>query len=111
MEQEIRFCATPAGRIAYATTGAGPALVFPGWWVSHLEVQWEEPSFRAFIAALSERHTVVRYDRIGTGLSVRRVGPLSLEAEAGVLGMLIDHLRLERCSLFGFSAGGCLGHL
>jgi hypothetical protein len=54
---------------------------------------------RAFIAALSERHTVVRYDRIGTGLSVRSGGPLSLEAEAGVLGMLIDHLRLERCSL------------
>jgi hypothetical protein len=60
MEQVIRFCATGAGRIAYAATGEGPALVFPAWWVSDLEANWADPSFRSFFLALAERHTVLR---------------------------------------------------
>jgi pimeloyl-ACP methyl ester carboxylesterase/DNA-binding CsgD family transcriptional regulator len=110
MEQMIRFCATGAGRIAYATAGDGPALVFPAWWVSDLESNWEDPSFRSFMLALADRHTVVRYDRIGTGLSERRrgQGAISLEAEVEVLGELLDHVGLPRCTLFGFSSGGCI---
>ena len=49
MEQEIRFCATSAGRIAYAATGEGPGLVLPGWWVSHQEALWVDRGFRAFV--------------------------------------------------------------
>ena len=41
MDQQIRFCSIAAGRIAYAEVGAGPALVLPAWWVSHLELDWE----------------------------------------------------------------------
>jgi pimeloyl-ACP methyl ester carboxylesterase/DNA-binding CsgD family transcriptional regulator len=110
MDQTIRFCATGAGRIAYGTAGDGPALVFPAWWVSDLEANWEDPSFRSFLAALAHRHTVVRYDRIGTGLSERSPGQkaLSLEAEVEVLGQLIDHVGFSRCTLFGFSSGGCI---
>jgi pimeloyl-ACP methyl ester carboxylesterase/DNA-binding CsgD family transcriptional regulator len=110
MEQMIRFCATGAGRIAYAAVGEGPPLVFPAWWVSDLESNWEDPSFRSFMLALADRHTVVRYDRIGTGLSERRRrrGAISLEAEMEVLGELLDHIRLTRCTLFGFSSGGCI---
>ena len=109
MEQEIRFCATSAGRIAYAIAGAGPPLVLPAWWVSHQEVLWEEPAFRAFVEALAGRHTVIRYDRLGTGLSDRRSeAPLPIHAEIEVLDELLDHLGVARCTLFGFSAGGAL---
>ena len=110
MEQTIRFCATSAGRIAYATAGEGPALVFPAWWVSDLESNWEDPSFRRFLLALADQHTVVRYDRVGTGLSDRRRGrgAISLEAEVDVLGELLDYVDLPRCTLFGFSSGGCI---
>jgi pimeloyl-ACP methyl ester carboxylesterase/DNA-binding CsgD family transcriptional regulator len=110
MEQTIRFCATGAGRIAYATAGEGPALVFPAWWVSDLEANWEDPSFRAFLLALAHRHTVVRYDRVGTGLSEPRPGERAppLEAEVEVLGELLDHVGLLRYTLFGFSSGGCI---
>jgi pimeloyl-ACP methyl ester carboxylesterase/DNA-binding CsgD family transcriptional regulator len=110
MEQMIRFCTTSAGRVAYATAGDGPALVFPAWWVSDLESNWEDPSFRSFLLALADRHTVVRYDRIGTGLSERRrgQGAISLEAEVELLGELLDHVDLARCTLFGFSSGGCI---
>ncbi|HET8755031.1 MAG TPA: alpha/beta fold hydrolase [Solirubrobacteraceae bacterium] len=109
MEQEIRFCAGSRGRIAYAATGDGPALVVPAWWVSHQEVLWDEPGFRGFVTALAERHTVIRYDRPGTGLSERAAGAeLAIAAELEVLDELLDHLGVERCSLFGFSAGGAL---
>jgi pimeloyl-ACP methyl ester carboxylesterase/DNA-binding CsgD family transcriptional regulator len=111
MEQTIRFCASSGGRIAYATVGDGPALVFPAWWVSDLESNWEDPSFRSFLLALADRHTVVRYDRLGTGLSERRREQVtfSLESEVEALGELLDHVGLPRCSLFGFSSGGCIG--
>jgi pimeloyl-ACP methyl ester carboxylesterase/DNA-binding CsgD family transcriptional regulator len=109
MEQEIRFCPTTAGRIAYAATGDGPALVLPAWWVSHQEALWEDRGFRAFVTALADRHTVIRYDRLGTGLSDRnRQQPPSTCEEVELLDELLDHVAIERCTLFGFSAGGAL---
>ena len=42
MEQEIRFCELDGRRIAYATIGEGPVLLFGGRWVSHLEEEWDE---------------------------------------------------------------------
>ncbi len=32
----MRYCATPAGRVAYATAGAGPPLLCDSGWVTHL---------------------------------------------------------------------------
>jgi hypothetical protein len=59
----IRFVTTSAGRVAYATQGAGPTLVCPAWWVSHVERDFAYPPFRRFFESLAERATVVRYDR------------------------------------------------
>ena len=110
VEHEIRFCPTSAGRVAYTTVGDGPPLVLPAWWVSHQEVLWEDGCYRRFITALAGRHTVIGYDRPGTGLSDRDVAsPLTVEEDVRVLGELLDHLRIQRCTLFGFSAGGALG--
>ena len=71
MEQEIRFCELDGQRIAYATVGEGPLLLFGGRWVTHLEEEWDDPRARAFFEDLALRHRVVRYDRIGAGLSDR----------------------------------------
>jgi pimeloyl-ACP methyl ester carboxylesterase/DNA-binding CsgD family transcriptional regulator len=110
MDQRIRFCDAAAGRIAYATVGEGPPLVLPAWWLGHLELTWENERFRTFIEALASRHTVVRYDPLGTGLSERRRADdeFSLEVELGLLERLLEHLRLERASVFAFSSGGPL---
>jgi pimeloyl-ACP methyl ester carboxylesterase/DNA-binding CsgD family transcriptional regulator len=108
MDQEISFCPTRHGTVALSVTGDGPALVFPSWWVSHLEVGSEEPRFSGWIGALAERHTVVRYDRIGTGMSARPGGDaiLTIDEEVEVLGLLLDHLGLGAVSIFGLSFGG-----
>ena len=72
MAPRIRFLRATAGhRLAYATDGVGPTLVLPAWWVSHVERDFADPAFRRFFTRLAERFTVVRYDRLGTGLSDR----------------------------------------
>ena len=105
----IRFCAATDGkRLAYATDGDGPALVFPAWWVSHIEKDWEHDRFREFFSALAESHLVVRYDRVGVGLSDRKreEDDLTVDREVEDLGSIIDHLGLTEVSLFGVSCGG-----
>jgi pimeloyl-ACP methyl ester carboxylesterase/DNA-binding CsgD family transcriptional regulator len=110
VEHLIRYCPTAAGRVAYTTIGDGPPLVFPAWWVSHQEVLWEDDAYRRFITALAERHTVIGYDRPGTGLSDRDAAtPLSIEQDLELLDELLDHLGVQRCTVFGFSAGGAIG--
>jgi hypothetical protein len=78
MQQQIGFCTTTGGaRIAYATVGAGPALVVANRAPSHLGLEWEEPRVRAFWEAIGRHHLVVRYDNtdvvclIGTGPTSR----------------------------------------
>jgi class 3 adenylate cyclase len=107
MEQQIRFCTTSDGvRIAYATVGEGPPLIqIPGW-VSHLEVQWENPQFRNRLEELAQHFLVVRLDKRGTGLSDRSVSDFSINARVLDLEAVVDHLKLRRCALMGLSEGG-----
>src|SRR5919201_1304069 len=53
MRQEVRFCRVPGGRVACAAVGDGPPLVLAPWWISHIELDWERPDFRAFVEALA----------------------------------------------------------
>ena len=37
----VRYCTTPAGRVAYSASGAGPVLLFDSGWITHLRRQLE----------------------------------------------------------------------
>ena len=100
MDQQIRF----RDGIAYAVTGSGPPLLVPGIWIGHLERDWELPEYRSFIASLAETRTVVRYDRLGTGLSDREASGSTVDAE---LKAVVDALDLDEFDLLGMSFGGC----
>jgi len=105
----IRFCKTRDGkRLAYAVDGHGPTIVFPAWWISHVEKDWEHGPFQEFFRALAQHHQVVRYDRVGVGLSDRDRDPkdITVDREVEHLGTLIDHLGLDQLTLFGVSCGG-----
>ena len=93
-------------RIAYATEGSGPALVLVPPWTTHLGVQASLSGHRPFHARLSQDHTVILYDRWGTGLSERYRTDFSLRADVQVLRDVVDHLKLRRFSLIGPSHGG-----
>jgi pimeloyl-ACP methyl ester carboxylesterase len=107
-EQEIRFCEAGNARVAYATAGSGPPLVLPATWVSHLEAEWTFPEFRAFVGALAREHTVVRYDRPGSGLSDRDgVEPPTVDGDVRTLTAVIDALGADAVALLGISFGSC----
>jgi pimeloyl-ACP methyl ester carboxylesterase/DNA-binding winged helix-turn-helix (wHTH) protein len=105
-EQRIRFCTADDGaRIAYATSGAGPPLVKPANWMTHLEFDWESPVWRHWLRELSREHTLVRYDERGCGFSDRDVADLSFDAWVRDLETVVDALGLDRFPLLGLSQG------
>jgi pimeloyl-ACP methyl ester carboxylesterase/DNA-binding CsgD family transcriptional regulator len=105
----IRFLTFGDRRIAYALSGDGPPLVAAAWWVSHVELDWQDEPFRRFWETLAEGHTLVRYDRIGVGMSDREGldAQPTTDGEVALLARVLDELELERVVLVGGSSGGC----
>jgi pimeloyl-ACP methyl ester carboxylesterase/DNA-binding CsgD family transcriptional regulator len=108
MEQAIRFCELDGRRIAYATVGQGPLIVFGGRWVTHLEDEWDDSSARRFYEELADGHRVVRYDRLGVGLSDRgSVGRPTIESESRVLAAVLTACGAEGpATIFACSCAG-----
>jgi pimeloyl-ACP methyl ester carboxylesterase/DNA-binding CsgD family transcriptional regulator len=77
--------------------------------VSHLELDWQSESYRRFWEGIGEGYALIRYDRLGVGMSDRTVreSDLTLEREVETLRALLDELELERVSLIGGSSGSC----
>jgi pimeloyl-ACP methyl ester carboxylesterase/DNA-binding CsgD family transcriptional regulator len=100
----IRFFTAPNGaRIAYAVAGSGHALLVPPAWISHLELLWQDPAYRAFFTPLTGARTVVQYDRPGGGLSGPWPGDQRLDADVATLAALADHLEFDSVDLLGIS--------
>jgi pimeloyl-ACP methyl ester carboxylesterase/DNA-binding winged helix-turn-helix (wHTH) protein len=105
--QEIRFCAAGDGtRLAYATSGTGPPLVKAANWLSHLDYDWESPVWRHWLAELSRRFRLIRYDERGCGLSDWDIGRFSFDDWVNDLEAVIDAAGLNRFPLLGISQGG-----
>src|SRR5438046_6475191 len=107
MEQAIRFSELDGRRIAYATVGEGPLLVFGGRWVTHLENEWDDSRARRFFEELAGAHRVVRYDRLGVGLSDRGVAdPPTIESESRALATVLTACGDEPATIFACSCAG-----
>ena len=108
-EADIRFLRLGASRLAYEVRGDGPPLVAPAWWVSHLELDWQTPGVRPFWEGVAGDCTLIRYDRLGVGMSDRNMceSDLTLDGEVATLRALLDELDLDRVSLLGGSSGSC----
>jgi pimeloyl-ACP methyl ester carboxylesterase/DNA-binding CsgD family transcriptional regulator len=108
-EQVVRHARVGGRTVAWSSVGSGPPLVIGGWWVSHVALNWEDRAFRTFVHALARRHTVIRYDRPGTGLSDRDgPAPVSLDDELAVLAGLLEQIDRPRVSVLGASAGSAV---
>jgi pimeloyl-ACP methyl ester carboxylesterase len=106
-EQEIRFATAGDGtRLAYAISGAGSPLVKAANWLSHLGYDWESPVWRHWLAELSRRFRLVRYDERGCGLSDWDIGRFSFEDWVDDLETVVDAAGLDRFPLLGISQGG-----
>ena len=109
MEQPpIQYCKTADGvSIAFWTLGEGPSLVIlPNLLSSHVQQEWEFDTIRAGYQRLAQRATVIRFDFRGMGLSQSDCLDLSAGTQALDLEAVVDHLGLERFSLYGTRASG-----
>ena len=105
--QEIRFSTTGDGtRLGYAISGAGPPLVKAANWLSHLAYDWESPVWRHWLAELSSRFRLIRYDERGCGLSDWDIGRFSFDDWVDDLEAVVDAAGLDRFPLLGISQGG-----
>jgi len=108
VKPRIRYCQTPAGRVAYSTAGDGPPLLYDSGWITDLRGQLELLSFSDFIGGLAERFTVIRYDKPGCGLSDRDGIDLSFDGQVAAALAVADAVGADRFRMFGASQGGQL---
>jgi pimeloyl-ACP methyl ester carboxylesterase len=110
LDQRIRFCTSADGvRLAYAVHGSGPPLLKAANWLTHLEYDWDSIVWRHLLQALGRRHTVVRYDERGCGLSDRDPEDFGLDGLVSDLAAVADAAGLGEFDLLGISQGGALG--
>jgi class 3 adenylate cyclase/pimeloyl-ACP methyl ester carboxylesterase len=108
MELQTRYVTSADGtRIAMSTLGRGrPLILVYEIWLNSMESYWQVPAVRDNLERLAKRHTVVRFDHRGIGLSEREVADLSLDARVSDLAAVIDHLGAEEVDLLGYTSGG-----
>jgi pimeloyl-ACP methyl ester carboxylesterase/DNA-binding CsgD family transcriptional regulator len=107
--QRVGFCTSPDDvRLAYAVHGHGPPLVKAPNWLTHLDYDWRTPVWRHWLQGLGERHTVIRHDERGCGLSDREVPDFALDRSVADLEAVVDAAGVDRFTLLGISQGAAI---
>jgi pimeloyl-ACP methyl ester carboxylesterase len=106
MQQNIQYCTTPDDvRLAYSIIGKGTPMVRTPHWFAHLEHDLESPVFRHMILGQTHRHSLLRYDPRGVGLSQRDNVEISFERFVSDLEVVVDCAKLDKFILLGLSQG------
>ncbi|MGA9674097.1 MAG: adenylate/guanylate cyclase domain-containing protein [Mycobacterium sp.] len=104
---ETSYAACGDLSLAYQVFGAGPVeLVFAGPFVSHLELFWTVPEFKAFFDQLATFCRIVVFDKAGVGLSDPVPHVRTLEDRATEIEAVMDAVGFRRAALIGGSDGG-----
>jgi pimeloyl-ACP methyl ester carboxylesterase len=107
MPPETRHAKSGDINIAYQVVGGGPLdLVLVPAFVSHLDLDWEEPRYAHFLRRLASFSRLIRFDKRGTGLSDRPGGLPDLETRMDDVRAVLDTVGSERAALLGYSEGG-----
>src|SRR6266700_2912783 len=107
MVPETHYAKSGDVNIAHQVTGTAPLdlVLVPGF-VSHLDLDWEDPSHAHFLRRLASFSRLIRFDKRGTGLSDRPGGLPDLETRMSDVRAVLDAVGCERAALFGYSEGG-----
>jgi pimeloyl-ACP methyl ester carboxylesterase len=93
--------------LAYQVLGDGPVeLVFVGPMVTHVELFWGIPEFKAFFDQLATFCRVLLFDKAGGGLSDPIPKVRLLEERAAEIEAVMDAAGFGKPVLFGMSEGG-----
>ena len=97
--------AISAWRIRCSATGRS-SCVFAGSFVSHIELFWTMPEFKAFFDQLATFCRVVMFDKAGVGLSDPVPQVRTLDDRAAEIEAVMDAVGFGKAVLFGGSEGG-----
>ena len=90
---------------AYATIGAGPVLIHPPGFTSHLEWFGAAPGVSRYLRRLAEYRTVVLYDRHGCGFSDRNRTDFTFEDDMQDMEAVVGAVGSREVDLLGVSFG------
>jgi class 3 adenylate cyclase len=103
---ETRYAQNGDVHIAYQVTGEGERdLVLVQGFMSHLDLEWENPGMARFLRGLASFSRLILFDKRGTGLSDRAVGIATLEERMDDVRAVMDAAGSERAVLMGISEG------
>ena len=93
--------------LAYQVFGDGPVeLVVVGPFVSHIELAWTLPEFKAFVEQLATFCRVLMFDKAGVGLSDPVPKVRTLEDPAAEIEAVMDAVGFGQAVVSGLSDGG-----
>ena len=105
---DVSYARTADGiDIAYTVFGDGPDLLIAPGFVTHLDLMWDFPPFKA-LAALARSFRVIVFDKRGTGLSDRSLGFGSVEDRTEDLRAVLDAVHSKQAIVYGISESGPL---
>jgi pimeloyl-ACP methyl ester carboxylesterase/DNA-binding CsgD family transcriptional regulator len=101
------YAQSAGAKIAYQVSGDGACdlVLVPGL-VSHLELQWQQLSYRRFVTALEHACRVIRFDKRGTGLSDPTDALPSMDERVVDLAAVMDAAGSQAAVVLGISDGG-----
>ncbi len=106
-QPQIRYTKTSDGvNIAYATVGQGSPIILISGSVSHVQIEWAQPALRRSYELLAEKHTLLRFDHRGMGLSDREVADFSLEMRLRDIDAVVSATGRTELILMGMQHGG-----
>jgi len=105
----IRYAQSGDLQIAYEVVGDGPIdVVFVFDWVSHLELNWEDPRTERFLRRFTQYGRLIMFDMRGVGLSDPVEQPPPLEVWMDDVTAVMDAAGSERAAMVGHGHGGQL---
>src|SRR5258705_12379027 len=109
MAVKTRYVANGDVSIAYQVSGERPLdlVIVPGF-ISHLELDWTNPSQADYLRGLMAFSRVIRFDKRGTGLSDPVPGVPTLEERMDDVRPVLDDVGVDRAQLFALSSGGAM---
>ena len=93
----IRYTAAQDGSsIAWSRAGEGPPVLYAWHHFSHLEQDWASPLLSPALLAIAERHSLIRYDIRGSGLSDPLQAVATIDDHVTDMRAVADAAGLER---------------
>lgn len=106
---EIQYAMNGGVHLAYWVQGEGPAdiMIVPPWF-SNLDMYEDFPPIDRALRQFPPSARLIMWDRRGSGLSDRLVGPATLEEGMDDLLAVLDAADSESAALFGLNESGSL---